>query len=328
MAAHRRTQADLWEAFCSLPKAHDHHLVHHVHVFTDGSVDFDEAQSSSPFPPSALSAGFSGVVSVACGKELLFLGALWSPLFQQFSQCKNPSASQAEFAAVAGTLKFFGNTLARHRVGLTIHADCLFAIQATKGLCSSKTCSALTDLTRKDFVLLSQHILIDIIHVSAHQGDIDNEFADFFANMAHTCVASHSPSEWPHRRLDFTLLVSDDLVAESFWTLVERCHDPMCSRSFVSPANKRVTIVTANVLTMHLAQVPDSDPDLFSARRLQLSLGFEGKMAHLVGVQESRCRETSVRSFRGYTILSSAATARSVWWWVVGLFEHCDRKRY
>ena len=68
MAACTGTPADLWEAFCSLPEAHDHHLVHHVHVFTDGSVDFDEAQSSSPLPPSALSAGFSGVVFVACGK--------------------------------------------------------------------------------------------------------------------------------------------------------------------------------------------------------------------------------------------------------------------
>ena len=65
VAAHRGTAADFWEAFCSLPKEHDHHLVHHVHVFTDGSVDFGEAQSSSPFPPSALSAGFSGVVLVA-----------------------------------------------------------------------------------------------------------------------------------------------------------------------------------------------------------------------------------------------------------------------
>ena len=46
----------------------------------------------------------------------------------------------------------------------------------------------------------------------------------------------------------------------------------------------------------------------FSARRLQLSLCFESKMAHLVGVQESRCRGTSIRSFRGYTVLSSAAT--------------------
>ena len=98
MAAHKKTPADLWEAFYSLPKAHDHHLVHHVHVFKDGSVDLDEAQSSSPFPPSALSAGFSGVVFVACGNELHFLGAFWSSLFQQFSQCKNPSASQAELA--------------------------------------------------------------------------------------------------------------------------------------------------------------------------------------------------------------------------------------
>ena len=162
-----------------------------------------------------------GVVFVACGKELLFLGAFWSPLFQQFSQCKTPSASQAELAAVAGTLKLFGDTLARHRVGLTIHADCLFAIQATKGLCASKACSVLTDLTRKDFVLLSLHIPIDIIHVSAHQGDIGNEFADLLANMARTCVASHSPSECPHRRLDLNLPVSDDLVAEKFWTLVE-----------------------------------------------------------------------------------------------------------
>ena len=105
---------------------------------------------------------------------------------------------------------------------------------------------------------------------------------------------------------------SDDLVAEKFWTLVERCHDPLCSRSFVSPARKSVTIVTANVLTVHPAQVPDSDPSLFSARRLPLSLCFEGKMTHLVGVQESRCREMSIRSFRGCTILSSAATAVSV----------------
>ena len=85
----------LWEVFCSLPKAHDHHLVHRVHVFADGSVDYDEAQPSSPLPPSALSAGFSRVVFVACGKELPFLGAFWSPLFQHFSQCKNPSASQS-----------------------------------------------------------------------------------------------------------------------------------------------------------------------------------------------------------------------------------------
>ena len=75
VAAHRGTPTDLWEAFCSLPEAHDHHLVHHVHVFTDGSVDFDETQSSSPVPPSALGAGFSGVVFVACGEELLF----WVP---------------------------------------------------------------------------------------------------------------------------------------------------------------------------------------------------------------------------------------------------------
>ena len=80
--------------------------------------------------------------------------------------------------------------------------------------------------------------------------------------------------------------VSDDLVAERFWTLVGRCQDPMHSRSFVSPARKRVTVVTANVLTMHPAQVSDSDPSLFSAHRLQLSLCVEGKTAHLVGVQE------------------------------------------
>ena len=113
---------------CSLPEAHDDHLVHHVHVFTDGSVDFDEARPSSLVPPSALSAGFSGVVFVACGEEILFLGAFWSPLSQHFSQCKTPSASQAELAAVASTLKFFGSILARHRVDLTIHADCFSAI--------------------------------------------------------------------------------------------------------------------------------------------------------------------------------------------------------
>ena len=166
----------------------------------------------------------------------------------------------------------------------------------------------LADLTRKDFVLLSQHILIDIIHVSAHQGDIGNEFADLLANMARTRNPSHSSSEWPHRRLDLNLPVSSDLAAEKFWTLVEHSRDPMCSRLRVSPARKLVTIVTANVLTMHPAQVSDSDPSPFSARRLQLSLCFESTMAHLVGVQESRCRETSIRSFRGYTFLSSAAT--------------------
>ena len=71
-------------------------------------------------------------------------------------------------------------------------------------------------LRAKTFVLLSQHILIDIIHVSAHQGNIGNEFADLLANMARTCVASHSPSEWPHIRLELTLPVSDDLVVENF----------------------------------------------------------------------------------------------------------------
>ena len=145
--------------------------------------------------------------------------------------------------------------------------------------------------------------------MSAHQGDIGNEFADLLANMARTCVPSHSSSEWPHRRLDLNLPVSYDLVAEKFWTLVEHSRDPMCSRPCVPPAKKLVTIVTANVLTMHPAQVSDSDPSLFSARRLQLSLCFESKMAHLVGVQESRCREMSIRSFRGYTVLSSAATS-------------------
>ena len=112
VAAHRGTPTDLWEAFCSLPEAHDHHLVLHVHGFTDGSVDFDEAQSSSPVPPSALSAGFSGVVFVACGEELLFLGAFCSPLFQHFSQWKTPSASQAKLAAVASTPELFGGALA------------------------------------------------------------------------------------------------------------------------------------------------------------------------------------------------------------------------
>ena len=58
----------------------------------------------------------------------------------------------------------------------------------------------------------------------------------------------------------------------------------------------------------HPVQVLDSDPALLSARRLQLSLCFEGKTAHLVGVQESRCRKTSVRTFRGCTILASAET--------------------
>ena len=44
-------------------------------------------------------------------------------LFQQFSHCKNPSASQVELAEGASTLKHFVNTLARHRVSLTIHLD-------------------------------------------------------------------------------------------------------------------------------------------------------------------------------------------------------------
>ena len=73
------------------------------------------------------------------------------PLLHQFSHCKIPSASQAELAAVAAALKILGNVLAHHGVGLTIHADCMLAIQATKGLFSSKACSALTDLARKDF---------------------------------------------------------------------------------------------------------------------------------------------------------------------------------
>ena len=81
-----------------------------------------------------------------------------------------------------------------------MHAVCLFAIQATKGLCSSKACSALTDHARKHFVLLAEHIPIDIKHVSAHQGDKGNEFADLLASMTRTCVASLSPSEWPRRR--------------------------------------------------------------------------------------------------------------------------------
>ena len=191
-------------------------------MFTDGSVDFDDAQSSSPLPTSAFSAGFSGVVFVACGKELLFLGAFWSPSL---------SAVQAELAAVAGTLKLFDNTLARQRVGLTIHADCMFAIFATIGLCSSKASMSLLTF-----------------------------WQTWPARVLHLI----SSSEWPHRRLDLTLPVSDDLVAERFWTLVERCHDAMCSRFFVSLARTRVTIVTANVLTMHPAQVPDSDPSLFS----------------------------------------------------------------
>ena len=46
-------------------------------------------------------------------------------LFQQFFQCKNDSASQAELAEVASTLKPFVNALARHRVGLSIHVDSL-----------------------------------------------------------------------------------------------------------------------------------------------------------------------------------------------------------
>ena len=119
-------------------------------------------------------------------------------------------------------------------------------------------------------------------------------FHSTFPSTLFTCLrtkatlATSLQTFLPHRRLDLTLPVSDDLVAEKFWTLVERCHDSMRSRSFVSPARKRVTIFTANVLTMHPAQVPDSDPSLCSPRRHQLSLCFEGKMAHLVGVQGSR----------------------------------------
>ena len=68
---------------------------------------------------------------------------------------------------------------------------------------------------------------------------------------------------------------------------------------------------------------------LFSARRLQLSLCFESKMAHLVGVQESRCRDTSVRSFRGYTTLSLRLRQRSVSVVVScgSLFGYCDGRR-
>ena len=97
------------------------------------------------------------------------------------------------------------------------HVESHTALQRSRtkwDLCSSKACSALTDHTRKDFVLLAQHVPIDIIHVSAHHGDMGNEFADLLANMARTCVA------------------------ERCWTLVERCQDPMYSRSFVSSSQE------------------------------------------------------------------------------------------
>ena len=91
-----------------------------------GVLTSDEAQSLFAVPTFGIECWFLWSCFVACGKELLFLGAFWSPLFQHFSQCKTPSASQAGLAAVAGTLMLFGNALAvTEWVSLFMQTVCL-----------------------------------------------------------------------------------------------------------------------------------------------------------------------------------------------------------
>ena len=168
-------------------------------------------------------------------------------------------------------------------------------------------------------------------------------FHSTFSSTLFTCLSTKATlatslqtfwQTWPARVLHRTplpsgltgawisiCLFSTNWLRRNFGLFVEHSRDPMCSRPCVSPARKLVTIVTANVFTMHPAQVPHSDPSLFSARRLQLSLCFESKMAHLVGVQESRSRETSTWL---HSSLFCCDTARSGRLRVVGLFGCCE----
>ena len=247
---------------CSLPKAHDHTWSTTFTYSRMGVFTTMEAQPSTPLPPLR---SYSSLVP-------------FGPL--SFSSSVNARIRQR---------------LKQSSLRLTIHADCLFAVQASEGLCSSKASSALTIHTRTDFVLLAQHIPIDIIHVSAHQGDIDNKFAALLANMARTCVASHSPSEWPHRGLDLTFPVSDDLVAERFWALVERCQDPMYSHSFLCVSSQEACHHCYSQCS-HPAQVPDSDPSLFSARRCS-RIEMQGDVCQVLSwIHNSRFSCDSARS--------------------------------
>ena len=99
-----------------------------------------------------------------------------------------------------------------------------------------------------------------------------------------------------------SICFSNDLVAEKFWTLVEHSRDRMCPRPCVSTARK-----LRYCQCSHHAPCASSRLGSFSLFCSQAP-AFAVFLAHLVGVQESRCRETSITSFRGYTLLSSAAT--------------------
>ena len=154
---------------------------------------------------------------------------------------------------------------ARHRVGLTVHADCLFAIQATNGLSASKACSVLTDLTGKDFVLLSQHISIDIIHVSAHQGDVGNESQTFWqtwpARVLHLILLpSGLTGAWISICLFLTIWLRRNFGLLLSILVIPCAPVPVC----LQPGSLSPT-VTADVLTMHPVQVPDSDPSFLLA---------------------------------------------------------------
>ena len=87
--------------------------------------------------------------------------------------------------------------------------------------------------------------------------------------------------------------------------LVEHSRDPTCSRPCVCPARKLVNHRYCQC--SHNAPCTSSGLGSFSLAGFSFRC-FESKMAHMVGVQESRCRDTSVRFFRGYTVLTTAAT--------------------
>ena len=98
------------------------------------------------------------------------------------------------------------------------------------------------------------------------------------------------------------------LVAEKFWTLVERSRDPCAPVPLSLQPGSVSPSFTANVLTMHPAQLPDSDPSLFSARRLQLSLCFECKNGAFGWCSRIEMQGNVNQVFFVVTQLSSAAT--------------------
>ena len=105
-----------------------------------------------------------------------------------------------------------------------------------------------------------------------------------------------------------------DARAESFWNSVEfDCVDPKSWKRSVLPVSHatKLTCTTANVLTMQETESMPSASERgcnVSGRRAALQLEFTLPRASIVGLQETRSKNTSARKCDTFFMVASAGT--------------------